>query len=184
MPTPPDFTNGTPLDASSLNKVGLWHVVTVSPTPATTIAINNCFSSSFTNYSIICTPIGLSAPSDITLRLRSGASPSIVGYYISNIFVEGTSIQSVGENNTTSWRAMNIGSVGTGPINSLKFELYGPGASINTRYQMNSGGWNGSTIRNRSGIGFHDVATPYDGFDLTASGNISATISVYGYNKG
>ncbi|CAB4138693.1 hypothetical protein UFOVP335_9 [uncultured Caudovirales phage] len=180
----PSFSPGEVLNASDMNAVGLWRVTTVSPTAATTIAVNNCFTSDYTNYTIIVTPISLASASDITLRLRVGGTPDTSGnYFLANIFVENTSIQSLGENATTNWRAMNIGAAGITGRNSLKFDLYGPAVATPTRYQMNSGGWSGSQIRYRSAVGFHDLSTAYDGFDLTASSNITATISVYGYNK-
>lgn len=163
-------------------KAGLVKVGTYTPTPATVISVSNAFDSKFANYLVICTPIGVASASDISLRLLVGASASSVGYYLANIFVENTSIQSLGENNTGSWRAMNIGSALTFPINSLKFDLYGPAIATNTRYQMNGGGWSGTFIRYRSAVGFHDVPTSYDGFQLIAGSNITATINVYGYN--
>jgi hypothetical protein len=184
MPTPPDFTNGTALDASSLNKIGQWLITTVSPTPATTIAVNGCFTSDYTNYTIIVTPIGLSGSSDITIRLRAGGTPSIVNYYLANIFADGASISAQAENNTANWRALNIGSTGTNGLNQFRFDLYGPAVAINTRYNYIGAGWSGTNVRYRSGMGFHDQTVAYDGFDLTASTTITATIAVYGYNNG
>jgi hypothetical protein len=78
---------------------------------------------------------------------------------------------------------MNIATVGTAPLNQLKFDVYGPAVATNTRYQVVSAGWSGTNVRYRSAMGFHDQAIAYDGFDLNADFNITATISVYGYNK-
>jgi hypothetical protein len=182
MPVP-DFSPGEVLTAAAMDSIGMWRVTTVSPTPATTIAVNNCFTSDWTNYCVIVTPIGLSGSSDITLRLRAGGTPNGANYYIANVFVEGSTINASAENNTANWRGMNIGSTATNGLNFLKFDLYGPAVAINTRYQNVSSGWNGTNIRYRSGTGFHDNGNIFDGFDLTASTTITATISVYGYNK-
>lgn len=180
----PSFSAGEVLRATDMNAVGMWRVTTITPTPGTTIAVNNCFTSDYTNYTILVTPISLASASDITLRLRVGGTPDTsANYFLANIFVENTSIQSLGENGTTNWRAMNIGFAGSAGRNSLKFDLYGPAVATPTRYQMNNGGWSGTQVRYRSGVGFHDLSTAYDGFELTASSNITATIAVYGYNR-
>jgi hypothetical protein len=182
MPVP-DFSPGEVLTAAAMDSIGLWRVTTVSPTPATTIAVNNCFTSDYTNYLIIATPIGVASPSDITLRLRVGGTPSTVNYYMTNIFADGASLTSSSQNNIANWRALNIDSSNTSVINALRFELYGPALANSTRYHVIGAGWSGTNVRYRQAMGFHDPSVAYDGFDLTASSNITATISVYGYNK-
>jgi hypothetical protein len=167
-----------------MDRVGLWHIFTVTPTPATAIAINSVFTSAFRDYLIIVTPISVAAGSDISLQLRTGAFNAVADYFLANMFIDNTSITSIGENSTGSWRAMNIGAAGNGTLNSLKFDLYSPALAVNTRYQVNGGGWSGSQIRYRSGVGFHNQALGFDGFTLLASSAINATITVYGYNKG
>jgi hypothetical protein len=179
----PSFASGEVLTAADMNAVGLWRVTTVSPTPATTIAVNNCFTSDYTNYCVIVTPIGLSGASDITLRLRAGGTPNGANYYLGNIFADGAALSSAAENNTGNWRALNIGSTATNALNQFKFDLYGPAVAVNTRYSYIGAGWSGTNVRYRSGMGFHDNGNIFDGFDLTASTTITATISVYGYNK-
>jgi hypothetical protein len=179
----PSFGAGEVLTATDMNAVGLWHITTVSPTPATTIAVNNCFSSDFTNYRIMCSPIGVSSSSDIRLKLRIGATPSSSEYYMTNIFCAGGSISSTSENNQTSWRGIFTGT-GFPNYGALTFDLYSPYVVTQSRYIMQSSGWDGSVVINRSATGFHFSALAYDGFELSASSNITATISVYGYNKG
>jgi hypothetical protein len=49
---------------------------------------------------------------------------------------------------------------------------------------MQSSGWDGSNVTNRSATGMHAQVVSYDGFDLSAGTDITATISVYGYNEG
>jgi hypothetical protein len=182
MPVP-DFSPGEVLTASAMDSIGMWRVITVSPTPGTTIALDNCFTSAYTNYMVIVTPIGLSGSSDITLRLRAGGTPNGGNYYLGNIFADGAALSSAAENNTANWRALNIGSTGTNALNQFKFDLYGPAVAVNTRYNYIGAGWSGTNVRYRSGMGFHDNGNIFDGFDLTASTTITATISVYGYNK-
>jgi hypothetical protein len=181
--TYPTFNNGDVLPASDLNAIGLWRITTISPSPATAIIVNNCFTGDFTNYTVIVTPISVASGSDISLQLRTGAFNAVTNYYLANMFIDNTSISSVGENNTGSWRLMNIGAAGNGTLNSVKFDLYSPALAVNTRYQVNGGAWSGSQIRYRSGVGFHDQALSFDGFTILAASQISCTISIYGYNK-
>jgi hypothetical protein len=181
--TYPTFNNGDVLPASDLNAIGLWRITTISPSPATSIIVNNCFTSDFTNYTVIVTPISVASGSDISLQLRTGAFNAVSDYYMANLFIDNTSISSVGENNVSSWRLMNIGAAGAGTFNSVKFDLYSPAVAANTRYQMTGGGWSGSQVRYRSGVGFQNQAIGFDGFCLNASSAITCTISIYGYNK-
>jgi hypothetical protein len=182
MATPPDFSVGQTLTAAQMNAVGLWKITTVTPTAATTISVNNCFTSDFTNYVVLVTPITVASASDVTIRLTTSGTASSSNYYVSNIFVENTSITSTGENNITSWRGISIGlSAVAASLNVLKFDIFGPATTERTRYQMSSSAWTGSQIRYRQGMGFHDQTVSYDGFQLIATSNITATISVYGY---
>jgi hypothetical protein len=70
---------------------------------------------------------------------------------------------------------------------ALTFDLFSPNVATQTRYIMQSSGWDGTSVINRSATGFHFVGSAYNGFELSAStggSNITSTISVYGYNKG
>jgi hypothetical protein len=167
-----------------LTNAGLVYVTSANPTAATTVGINSCFSAVANNYRVIVTPISAAGPSDIDLRLRVGGVPASLGnYYQTNIFSGGGTIVSTSENGRTSWRGMNLGAAGNPVYNSLVFDIFGPFVALATRYQMQSGGWNGTDILNRSAIGFHALNTAYDGFELVASTNITATITVYAYRN-
>ena len=183
MPVPV-FSTGEVLTASSMNQIGLWHITTVSPTPATTIAINNCFSSSFNSYRIIASPIGVAGTisTDTSLRLRVGGVPSGLAYYQTTIFAESSTLFSNSENAVGNFRFLATASNNL-TYNFVTAELHGPFLTSATKYQNIHSGW-GANIRQRQTTGFHDAAISYDGFELTAPSNITATISVYGYNKG
>jgi hypothetical protein len=61
-----------------LTNAGLVYVTQVSPTAASTIAVSNCFSSTYDNYKVIVTPVISASASDIRIKLRSGGTPSSV----------------------------------------------------------------------------------------------------------
>ena len=158
---------------------------TVTPTPSTTVAVNQCFSSAFTNYRIIASPLGVSLASDIRFKLRSGVTPNSTEYYMTNIFCSGGTISSTSENNQTSWRAMFTGA-NFSNFGALTIDIFSPNVATQTRYIMQGSGWDGSSVINRSSTGFHFVGNSFDGFELfstTGGADITATISVYGYRN-
>jgi hypothetical protein len=185
MPVP-NFSPGEVLTAGAMDSIGLWHITTVSPAAATVVAVNNCFSSDYTNYRVLISPLGVSLASDIRIKLRIGSTPSSTEYYMTNVFASGGSISSTSENNQTSWRGMFTGA-NFANYAALTFDIFSPNVATQTRYIMQSSGWDGTSVINRSANGFHFVGSAYDGFELlstTGGANITATISVYGYNKG
>jgi hypothetical protein len=170
------------------NPTGLELITRVSPTPASTISVAGCFSSNYTDYKIIATPIAPASSSDIRIKLVASGTAASISYYMTNIFVGGTSISSNSENNQSSWRGVycgagTSGNANIGFYNTLTFDLFGPFATNSTRYEMQSSAWDGSQTNNRSATGFHDQPTSYNGFELSAGSNITATISVYGYRN-
>jgi hypothetical protein len=166
-----------------LTNAGLVYVTQVSPTPATTIAVS-CFSSTYDNYKVIVTPVISASASDIRIKLRSGGTASSVNYYMTNIFASAGAISSTSEAGQVSWRGVYCGTGGSdGKYNLLTFDLFGPFLATATRYDMRSSAWDSTSVVNRSATGFHDLSTSYDGFELSAGSNITATITVYGYRK-
>jgi hypothetical protein len=73
MATPPDFTNGTPLDASSLNAVGLWRTAFTSFSSAPTVEVQNCFNADFRNYKVFINVFGNNSH-NLQLRLMTGTN--------------------------------------------------------------------------------------------------------------
>jgi hypothetical protein len=102
---------------------------------------------------------------------------------MTSLFIEGASVTSNSENNNPNFRFLATASNNT-TYNFVTAELHGPFIASATKYENVSSGWGGSNIRHRRTTGFHDAAVSYDGFELNAGTNITATISVYGYNKG
>jgi len=85
MATPPDFTNGTPLDASSLNRAGMWKIIptggsnvtidstgTVTPTGSPTgLLISGVFNADYDNYMMVMSGLTCSTNS-IGLQMYLG----------------------------------------------------------------------------------------------------------------
>ena len=181
MPTPPDFTNGTPLDASSLNSIGLWLVksqaVQVSPA-VSSVVVTNAFSADFDNYRITYEgATGLATGECLRLQLGS----TTTGYYGNLVYANYSNgaPASVGDNNTANWTHC---SGANNSRTSLVLDITNPFRSVTTHIfsaiyadSGNAGSKRGYLANNTSYTGFTIIV----GNALTISGG---TIRVYGYN--
>lgn len=82
MSTPPTFSNGTALDASSLNKVGMWLVSkTTVPAGQTAVTVANCFSADFDAYRVTWTGGTCSAAlADMEITLNNASAGTYYSY--------------------------------------------------------------------------------------------------------
>lgn len=177
MATPPVFSNATPLDASSLNAIGLWLVKTQTVgTGVTSVAVTNAFSADFENYFV--TYSGGSASTNPVLTLVLGASTT--AYYNSMPYVPfatGVTAAVAGNNAARFDWAGYAGPNYTG-MNIWIFEPYlAKYTRVNAAY----------AAENEAGnmVGIHKVAASYTGFTMGVSaGTITGgTIRVYGYRN-
>lgn len=176
MATPPDFTNGTALDASSLDKIGLWRVARVAIGSAvTSVTVSNCFSTDFQSYRIVvrgCTATNIDWLK-LTLSGASGLSYAFnIPYY--NYTTAGTFYY-------LSAGANHIGLCVTGTTMSGIMDVHNPYESQTTAfYTVGS-----SETYENAGGGYNSQAVSSTGFTLTPNaGTITGgTITVYGYNN-
>jgi hypothetical protein len=181
MATPPDFTNGTPLDASSLNEVGLWLVQTqaVGSTPVTSVSVPDCFNNDFVNYRVVYDGIVCSVL-DTTLFVRPGGDTTAGSYNSGGYFVlyTGTGVGYLTSSGTSGGIAIGITSTGN---TAGAFDIYNPNTAIRTRAM---GMWSGDLYNGQYG-GVHTVAAAYTSLTLVPfSGTMAGgTIRVYGYRK-
>lgn len=143
----------------------------------TSVAVSNCFSSTYTNYRIIISGGAASATSDGSFTL--GASTS--GYYNALIY------NGYGASTPAGAAVSNAASTGTVFAYSangynLDMTIFQPFATARTSFVYSS-----STVAaasNRwSGGGFHDVAASYTGITFATQGGhtlTGGTIKVYG----
>jgi hypothetical protein len=179
MPTPPDFTNGTALEASSLNSVGLWLVKTQTiGTSVSSVTVTNAFSSDFEAYKIVVNSgVGSSAITNISLKL--GASTT--GYYSSTFFagVGAATVSNAGVNNGSVW---TYGGLSTTNYISVNLDLINP---FLAKYTVLANATYTDTATFGTTNGLHQVATSYSDFTIApGAGTLTGgTIRVYGYRK-
>jgi hypothetical protein len=180
MPTPPDFTNGTALEASSLNAVGLWLVKTQTVgTGVSSVTVTDAFSADWDNYKITYT--GGNCSTQMNIRMRMGSN--LTNYYSSLIYNTYAAPTPVGvaQNNTQQyWEWAGSGSTVS---NFVDITLLSPFMNENTRMISN---WSPFDASGYSGNVLLDTAS-YTAFTLLPGlGGATFTggaIRVYGYRN-
>jgi hypothetical protein len=168
------------------NPTGLELITTVTgSSPTTTIDVNNVFSSQYNAYRIVIS--GGTVTGIVTggfQLLDSGGTPSATEYY--EVFMYSTFASSgtltANTNNGSSFLRAAAAVNGNDCLTGA-FDVMNPFLAKLTHYYnaANPAGGNGGIS-----IGYHNVATSYTGFRITASvtNGISGTaVSVYGYRK-
>ena len=148
----------------------------VSFTAATAVSVNGCFTTTYDNYLLRFNGVS-SADTNCTLRMRaSGTDNSAASYGYSLLQgVSGAASSSQATGQTSVQQAL---------INTEGFhaaiDVYSPALAANTRFQSN-GGKNTGTPYLAAFLGFHAVASAFDGLTvLPASGNITGSLRIYG----
>jgi len=154
---------------------------TVTFSGATHVQINGCFTSAYENYQILINPTGSAGSlTQITLSVNGTQITSATGY--SNTFTYNqygsTAVAGLSNNATSAWV---ISAVNTDNTQSQIIDLFGPQTTKGKtgRFFANYIG----TYVAMGGIR-NPITTSCDGFRYAPqSGNVSGTITVYGYNN-
>jgi hypothetical protein len=186
MPTPPDFTNGTALEASSLNSVGLWKIASATFTPTNSLAIDNIFTGAFTDYKIILQVNDVSASVAVQWQLRDGTTNLNTSYFAAG-FLSSLGLSTLayqGENNSAQV-------IATVPYASLDYgfcdiDLYRPNETQYTMFAMRNMNYRDSPVlmESRSFHGSYQQTTAVEGIRFFTSGaTFAGRYSVYGYRN-
>jgi hypothetical protein len=150
---------------------------------ASSVSVNNCFTSTYANYKIVIHGTGSeSAGSFVDMRLRvSGADNSTANYFYSYSTVNNSGTAAdVGAGSQTVWRVFSAGTLQNGCEITVTTPQLTELHSINAIFSMASPA---TGITGRSG-GTFNTATSFDGFSLIpVTGTITGTLRVYGYRN-
>lgn len=149
---------------------------TVTFSGASSISLNNCFSSIFNNYVLIVSS-SLSASAETRMRLRtSGTDATGTNYdFYSNAFTTTFNNQSSGSGQTSAY--IN----GSSSKMIFQFHIYDPFNATDTVFNAYG---NVSTTNTIASSGYHGLSTSYDGITIyRSSGTMTGSIQVYGYRK-
>lgn len=166
---------------------GLVLLNITSFTAQSTVSIDNVFSATYNNYRIqVNITSNTTGDVDLLLRMRvSGADNSTAGNYrYGGLYVGSSATTVVGSNSGASATSFIIGSVATPGYTTI--DLYNPFESAKTGYNALSNYIDTTPISYtffRGGA--LTVTTSYTGFTLIpgGAGNITGSVSVYGYKK-
>jgi hypothetical protein len=189
-------TLGDDIDASlfsitSGKNVGLVHIVTATVTANATLAVNNCFTSTFDNYRVIYRGTQNTAYGTQELQFTIAGTPTGTanfGYQGFGVF-QNNSTAVVWSGGQVANNAAAYGANGASAGNrfSSVTEIYQPALAdatfLHTQAwsQGTGAGTNTSTFTN----GWNSyTAAGFDGFRInTPTGTMTGTISIYGYRK-
>lgn len=192
-------TNGQILTADSTAATGMkWAspaasgaltlITSQSFTSVSSQSINNCFTSTYTNYRIILQLDSPSTTSYVYSRLRASGSDNTSAVYNSSAMYSyngsgAVTVENVG--NGTAW--IQTYNESTARQNMTITDLYFPQATQYTIYTSNShriaNQSNGTVLTYVAGGAFNNT-TSFDGFTFyAASGTFSGKVWVYGYSN-
>jgi hypothetical protein len=180
-------TLGDAIDASmntalGTKKAGMVLLNTTSFSAVASQSFNDVFSANYNYYRIIGSVIG-STSLNIAIRLRvAGADNSAAEYRRQVLTVSNAALTPVRATGETSWPG-GLGSPTTTERNYCMLEIANPFISAyTTALKTDSDSSSGNINLNQASFGINNTAS-YTGFSAIAStGNITGTISVYGFN--
>lgn len=177
MPVPP-YVAGSVLTAAQLN-TGAWRVATASAAgTATTLTVNDCFTSGYRNYRIYISATAATA-GNLTLQLTAAGVANTADYYWNQVVrnYNGANTETNSGGATTSFLTGLLVVSATDAKSTIVLDVLDPQLARCTGFfSMNAY----NNVSARSVMGAHQKDSAFDGFKLTAAGNITASISIYG----
>ncbi len=184
------FTTGEVLTAADTNTYlansGLVYITSTTMS-ALSNSINNCFTSTFTNYRIVINVDNPTVSSVLAMRFRvGGADNNTSNYYFAATQVTSAGATSVtpSANPDTSF-TMSYTRSGSFPT-VVHLDLSYPQQSIKKvgTYQASGDNPTHTAWGQQTGGFVFDATTSFDGITVfTSSGVLNGTITVYGYRK-
>ena len=177
-------TNGYGLVADSTTatglawkQVGLTLITSTAFSGATSVAVDNCFTSTYANYLIqIVTTSGSGGAAEIQMRFRTGGTEnSASSYYNSGAAYTYAGGADAAAQNPATY-AFNLRSAGSEWCGTL--DIFNPQATQKTWWL----GQYADTAQNGYRGGYFNNTTSFDGIQFLNSGgtNIAGTIRIYG----
>lgn len=158
--------------------VGLAHIATSTFSAASTVSVNNCFTSTYQNYRIVLFTTTATGTVTINYRMRvGGVDDTSANYHSQYVDASSTTVSGArSASQTTGSIAGSATTTGWGVIDILR-----PAEAATTRLVSQTAlGESALTLTLYSSA--HTVSTAYDGITIyPASSTITGTVRVYGY---
>jgi hypothetical protein len=179
--------NGTAwVPVAPADTAGLVHIKQATGSGVAAINVNDCFSADFTHYKVVTDLLHAtsSAGSGVNIRLRvSGADDTTTNYRQQRLSISSTTVTAERTSSNTSWIDSSV--IFNNQKNLNFFEIANPfQSSITTCYNFR--GQDGLATIQYSNLYYSFIATTsFTGFSvISASGNMSGSVDVYGYKLG
>ena len=161
----------------------LVFINTTSFLTASSVNINNCFSSTYENYKVLfhITAASTAIALKWNFRVSGSDNTSNVNYYASaKNLSSSTSLTSYDRGNPATYFYMGETTTGSGGIISGSYDIFNPQATKNKMLM----GLTQNDAHSYWHSGTYVGTTSFDGFSINlSSGTITGTVSIYGYRK-
>ena len=177
------FTTGEVLTAADTNTYlansGLVYITTATFTgTGSTVAIDGCFTSTFTNYRILVDNM-TSTASAMYLKLRASGTPNSLNYYSGGWLIDYAGASSAQCRNNSADGFYVSFTNGTSYPSGMQLDIKSPQKAERTVIGGNALFWDSALTVG----GYHGNTGSFDGFQLSSTANLTGTITVYGYRK-
>lgn len=165
-----------PASSGALTKI----VSNLAFSGSTSVSINNCFTSTYTNYLIVFENIAAASGAHVEFRMRASGSDNTTNNYDQGNQAAGYAGGGGNEAQSNANHVRVWGSVGSGNEKAnLMLWINNPQTATQTT-------WSGTGNNNDAGYrvsGQFNASTQFDGFSIYCSQNLSGNITVYGLEK-
>ena len=162
---------------------GLTYITQATASSVNSVSINNCFSSTYTNYLILFEVTGGSGTGVFTARLRASGTDTSSGYAGERVRGFGTSVAAINDFAGGDEMFLNRIDPTYGSYSFTKLELMRPNVAAPTGGYVASGSTDGDYNVFMTWVA-QSGSTQFDGITFITSGtNFSGTIRVYGYQN-
>jgi hypothetical protein len=175
--------NGGWNSLGSLSGAGLVHIKTATVSGATSVSLNNVFSSAYKSYKIIIEGLR-NGRGAVEIRLRSGTDASGANYGNTVVLRDSGALLS---GYTLTDTAIALGNFNSDHESICVIDIANPFNAARTAFLSHTTEIGVISAANAqiyyAYSGAHHLANSYDGFTFLSGANITATIKVYGYKE-
>lgn len=159
-------------------------IATTSFSAASTVNVDNVFSSAYTHYLVVRNFSGSTAGNNANIRLRvSAVDDSGTNYRRQYIDAGSTSISGQRDTGLTEWRYA-LGLTETTSIGFALLRISNPFDTVRTTAWVDTGYTVTGNMSIDRQVLSHDLATSYTGFSIIpAAGTITGSVTVYGLKE-
>lgn len=159
-------------------------IATTSFSAASTVNVDNVFSSTYTHYLVVRSCSNTSAGINYNVRLRvSGADDSGANYRRQSVSADSTTVSGARATGATDWTS-GLGTSETTAIGFGMLRISNPFDTVRTTAWTDQGYTVTGNIGLDRRVFAHDLTTSYTGFTvIPASGTITGSVTVYGLKE-